>query len=293
MGSFVTAHPAVALVYFLSVLGVAMFVPHPLLLFLALWGAFLYATAIRGLPHPVKTLLLYGLLFLATGLSNPLFSHHGATPLFFLNGNPITLEALLYGGNLGLLFAAVLAWFTCLNLVLTQDKLLYLFGRVSPKFGALLSGALRWLPRLRHQAQEIRRAQRTMGLYASDAWTDRLRGTLRVYSALTTWGLENALHAGASMQARGYGLPGRKAYSPFYFRRADAMLLTCILSLDALLLPALVAGRFDFTFYPAVHVPPTDLWSILGFAAFALLTFLPWILELKEATLWKYYNSKI
>ncbi len=254
---------------------------------------FFYALAAEGIKHPGKALLLYGLLLLASTVSNPLFSHHGATPLFFLNGNPVTQEALLYGANLGLLFVAVLAWFTCLNLVLTQDKLLYIFGRVSPKFGALLSGALRWLPRLRHQAEEIRRAQRILGLYTSDSWLHRLHGTLRVYSALTTWGLENALHAGASMQARGYGLPGRRAYAPFYFKRADATLLACILAADALLLPALLTGQFAFVFYPTLQIPAANPFGVIGLFAFALLAFFPWILEIKEATLWKYYNSKI
>lgn len=292
MGDFKAAHPLVALVYFLSVLGVTMFVPHPTLLLLALLGAFCFAVACGGIAKPAKTLLLYALLLLATGCSNPLFSQRGVTPLFFINGHAVTAEAVLYGVNLGLLLAATLAWFTCVNLVLTQDKWLYLFGKLSPKFGALLSGALRWLPRLRRQANEIRQAQRTLGLYAADTWLNRLRGSLRVYSALITWGLENALHAAASMQARGYGLPGRSQYAPLRFTPADACLLLQILLLDAPVLWGLARGQFLFAFYPALQAPPLQPLGVLAFAAFGVLCFLPWLYQIKEVALWKYYGSK-
>ena len=36
-------------------------------------------------------------LFLLVAVTNPLFSHNGVTPLFFMNGNPVTLEAVVYG----------------------------------------------------------------------------------------------------------------------------------------------------------------------------------------------------
>lgn len=293
MTGFFTLHPAVAAFYFVSILGVTMFAPHPILLGVALLGAVSFAGKSGHIPHPGRSLGLYFSLFVVVTATNPLFSHHGATPLFFLNGNPVTLEALLYGGNLGLMLLAVLWWFTCLQLVLTEDKLLYLFGKHAPKIGVLLSGALRFIPLLKQQASRIRQCQRAMGLYTSDAWGDRLHSTLRVYSALATWALETAIGNGMAMQGRGYGLPGRSHYSLFRFSKRDAAALGCTALLDALLLPALLTGQLHFTFYPVLTAPTATVWGVLGFAAFGALSLMPFILEIKEDVLWNYYRSKI
>lgn len=41
----------------------------------------------------------YVSMFLLVAVTNPLFSHNGVTPLFYLNGNPVTLEAFVYGAG--------------------------------------------------------------------------------------------------------------------------------------------------------------------------------------------------
>ena len=46
-----------------------------------------------------------------------------------------------------------------------------------------------------------------MGLYSSESIADRLKGSLRVYSALLTWALENAVDTAASMKGRDSGFP--------------------------------------------------------------------------------------
>lgn len=72
-------------------------------------------------------------LFLMVAVTNPLFSHNGVTPLFFLNGNPVTLEAFIYGIAIAVMVIAIIMWCKCCSEVMTSDKLLYLFGRVIPK----------------------------------------------------------------------------------------------------------------------------------------------------------------
>lgn len=291
MSRFASTHPAVAAVYFVSVLAMTMFTVHPALSAMALIGAFLYSTVTEGLC--LKNVLIWLGLFALIAVTNPLFSHNGATPLFFLNGNPVTLEAILYGASLAVMLIAVMRWFTVLNAVMTSDKLLYLFGGVSPKIALLISSALRFIPLLKAQAEKIRQSQKAMGLWTSDTWTDKLRGTVRVYSALITWALENAIDTGSSMKARGYGLQGRSRYSLFRFRRSDALLLALITVLDAAVISAIAAGQLGFAFYPSIAFAPANQYNIPAMAAFAVLCFLPFILEVKEALLWKYYRSRI
>lgn len=293
MSRFSSLHPTVSFFYFVSVLTVTMFLPNPVMLIIALLGGLLFFIKIQKNIRFIKEFGFYLTLFVIIALSNPLFSHKGVTPLFFLNGNPVTLEALLYGINIAVMLIAVVYWFRCFNQIITEDKLLFLFGKVSPKTALLLSSALRFIPLIKEQAGKIRKAQTTMGLYASDTWTDKLKGTLRVYSALITWGLENAIDTGSSMKARGYGLKGRKHYSLYTFRKSDGLFISFVLVLDAIIIAITVTGRLDFSFYPQITLPTVNIYRVSAMIAFAALCLLPFILEVKEGLQWKYYKSKI
>ena len=283
----------VSAVYFLSVLLITMFSTNPLLLITALFGGILFFIQTQRHFHFFKEFVLYFILFILVALTNPLFSHNGITPLFFINGNAVTLEAILYGVDIAIMLIAVIFWFKCFNQVMTQDKLLFLFGKISPKISLLLSSALRFIPLLKRQSAKIRHTQKAMGLFVSESWTDKLRGTMRVYSALITWALENAIDTGASMKARGYGLKGRTHYSLFRFRTSDALLLALIIILDIIVIFVLMSGHFEFDFYPSISAPPITKYNVLALIAFAMLSFLPFIIEIKEDFQWKYYRSKI
>mgnify|MGYP000196489812 CR=1 FL=1 len=62
---------------------------------------------------------------------NPIFIHSGETILFFMNDNPVTLEALIYGTVSAGMLVGVLLWCKCYTTILTTDKFLYLFGKSS------------------------------------------------------------------------------------------------------------------------------------------------------------------
>ena len=290
---FPSYHPTVLAVYFLSVLLITMFTTNPILLGIAFLGGIGFYLKRDKETRSVKSLCFYLLFFILVSITNPLFSHNGVTPLFFLNGNPVTLEALLYGFDIGLMLIAVIFWFKCFNLVITEEKLLFLFGRSSPKLALLISSVLRFIPLLKEQSKKIRQTQTSMGLFSGDAWIDKLKGTVRVYSSLITWALENAVDTGSSMKARGYGLRGRSVYSLYRFRCADGVMLLLLLGLDTVICSALALGRLAFEFYPQIDVFEFDIHSTAALMAFAILSFLPFIFEVKEDLQWKYYRSKI
>lgn len=80
----------------------------------------------------------------------------GVTPLFYLsNGNAVTKEALTFGFYASVMFSAVILWFECFNVVMTSDKLLCLFGRLSPSVSLLLSMALRFVPKFGRKIRSI------------------------------------------------------------------------------------------------------------------------------------------
>ena len=286
MRYFDTVHPAAAAFCFLSVLLVSAFSPSPALQLSALLGGIAFCAVLNRGRRTCRDTVFDILLFLLVAVTNPLFVHSGATPLFFLNGNAVTAEAVLCGIGLAVTLLSAVVWFRCFNIIMTSDKLLFLFGRLSPKIALLLSSALRFVPLFGEQARKIRAAQRTMGLYASDSLTDRLRSALRVYSALITWALENAVDTGSSMK-------GRTSFSLFRFGKRDLALTLAVAAADAAVIAASAFGRLDFSYYPRIAAGETDIFTAAAIAAFALLSFLPFISEVKEEVRWRYCISKI
>ena len=70
-------------------------------------------------------------------------------------------------------------------------------------------------------------------------------------------------------------------------------MLAVSLALSAAVLVGFALGKAGFSFYPYVSAVETDIFSIITYTAFALLSLLPFIFEVKEALKWKYLRSKI
>lgn len=290
MRRFEAYHPAALAVYFLAAAGVCMFSMDPVLLGLSLTGAVLSLAALGGM-RPWRTHLYALALFAGMALVNPLVSHKGVTVLFVLNANPVTLEAVVYGLAAGTMLLAVLYWFRAFNRVMTSEKLLHLFGGLSPRLALILSMALRYVPLFARQAAQVAQSQQAMGKYREDTLIDRFRGGLRVFSVMVTWTLENGIITADSMTARGYGVGRRSRYTIFRWRRGDVLLLGASLLLTALTLAGL-ADR-SVTYYPAIRFSPMTLRALTGYAAYGLLTLLPALITGKEALKWHCLRSSI
>ena len=229
--TFSSYHPAVAMLYFVLVIGMTMFLNHPVCLGISLVGALAYSIYLKG-KKAVRFNLAYMLpLLVITALINPAFSHQGVTILAYLpSGNPLTLESILYGICAAFLLITVIAWFSCFNAVMTSDKFVYLFGRIIPALSLVLSMSLRFVPRFTAQIKVISNAQKCVGRdVGSGGLIKRAKQGIKILSILVTWALENAIDTADSMKDRGYGLPGRTAFSIYRFDRRDkwALLFCC------------------------------------------------------------------
>lgn len=285
-------HPAVLVLYFLSVTIPAMFSLNPLLLIPAFAGAvFFLLLAEPELPR-LRTVLWLALLTALIIIINPLFSHRGQTELFFINGHAITLEALLYGVRNAFCVLTVLLWCRIFNRIVSSEKLLALLGKTFPKTALLLSSSLRLVPLLRCRAASMRDTQQELGLYGNGEMSDRLTGGARVFSMLVTWSLDHASDVSSSMKARGYGLKGRTTYSVYRFKKRDAVLTVLLILLDAVVLTVMATGRLAFSFYPvlsAKHGPATTT-ALICYAVTALAAA---AFEAFEAIRWKVRRSRI
>ena len=293
MKAFSLYHPLVLFLYFLSILLAAMFLFHPVLQAEALLGAVLFCLVLRRRRAVLSDLGFYIPMFIMVAILNPLFSHNGVTPLFFLNGNPVTLEAILYGVAMAVMLVGVMLWCKCYSEIMTTDKFLYLFGSIVPKLSLVLSMALRFIPMLRRQMRRVNRAQRTLGLYSAKSFVDRLRSAFRVFSAMVAWSLEHSMEVSASMKARGYGTGRRTHFSVFRFSAHDGVLLSLCAVLFGVTLGCAAVGAVSFRFYPEVGTISCSPASVAAYCAFGILSFLPFIVEVKEALVWNYYVSKI
>ena len=289
MKAFGNYHPAVLITYFLSVLLTAMFASNPVFQLSALLGGALFYFFIKKSGKQTGSVLFYILMFFVITITNPLFSHNGATPLFFINGKAVTLEAFAYGAGLAATVIAVLIWFKCLNEIMTSDKILYLFSKAVPKLSLIVSMSIKFIPEFISQSKKVSRAQRTMGIYSSDSYAERVRSRGRVFASMVSWSLENSIDTSMSMKSRGYGIKGRTAFSLFKFQRRDVVMLVLCLSLLCITL----AGYTEFYYYPRISRPEQTPLALASYIAFAILSFLPLIIEIREALVWKYCVSKV
>ncbi|MBQ8177464.1 MAG: energy-coupling factor transporter transmembrane protein EcfT [Oscillospiraceae bacterium] len=290
MHTFADSNPIAATVYFFVVAGIAMFSANPVISAISLLGAvalFIVNNGRKGLSTHIFSIIL----FAAMSLINPLVSHNGATVLFVMNNNPITLEAFVYGVCSAVTVIAVLYWFNSFSLIMTSDKLLYIFGALSPKLALTLSMALRYVPLFGTQIKKVQASQRALGLYKDDNIVDSFKGGIRVFSIMITWALENGIVTADSMTARGYGIGKRSRFSLFRFRTEDVLVICASLLLGAITIYGTIGAVF--VFYPYISAPEITAKSAAGYAAYGILNILPVIITVKEELKWKYLRSKI
>ncbi len=291
--AFEKYHPAALLTYFLAVTLFPMFLNNPFIQGLSLFGALLLCPVFfskRELLRGAGYIIMFMILITVT---NPLFSHNGATVLFFINDSAVTLEALVCGAGNALTIAAVVLWFQILSQIMTSDKWLALTGKRLPRLTLVLSMALRFVPLFTRRLKKVQSAQKTLGFYASDNYPDKLKSGLNVFSILVAWSLENAAETSFSMDARGYGLPGRTQFTQFHFGRGDLFLLIITVLTTAFVLFGAARGAADFAYYPTLTVTPLSGFAAAVYLPYAALALIPFFSECKEIIRWKYCVSKI
>lgn len=207
MSAFERLQPVVQLFYFIGILILAMFVMHPVVQILLFVGGIVCFVMLKTLGDALRFLLGILPVFLFVAVINPLFSHQGVTILgYFKSGNPLTLEAILYGIHTAFLLITTILWFFCMSMVLTSDKLIAILGKRFPTITLIFVMLLRFLPHFRSQAQKTETALEGMRiLKKKDSVKSKLSNATKVFLTMMTWSLENSVDTADSMQARGYG----------------------------------------------------------------------------------------
>ena len=286
---FEKCHPAVNFIYFSAVIAGTILFNHPIFLLISFVCGFLYSIKRNGWKAFVFNAILIPLIA-AFALYYSNFNHFGVTVLRQnMIGNNMTVESLVYGFALGVTAAGVLMWFSCIYSVFTTDKVVYLFGKVSPRLSLFLAILLRMVPRIKREAKKINTAQRGIGRGANQGNIfQRLRNSIRILSILITWTIDSLTLASESMRSRGSSLRGRKAFSIYRFDNRDRAYVIGLFVCLTLTMMAVMLKQTDILYDPRIIMTPITAMSYLFYTGYALLCLMPLGLEVwTQYRFWK------
>ena len=278
---FERCHPAVNLIYFAAVIAGTVTFQHPVFLMLSFFCACAYSIRRnRGRAVVFDLCLIPCAAAFAVYYSS--YHHFGVTVLQqnFV-GNNMTLESLVYGLVLGIAIIGVCIWMSCVYSVFSTDKMVYLFGRVSPRLSLFLAILLRMVPRIKKEARRIHTAQKGIGrgIGQGSLW-QRLKNAVRILSMLITWTIDSLMTASDSMRSRGSSLRGRTAFSIYRFDNRDRAFVIVLFLCLTVTLMAFILGLTDMTYDPRLIWKPIQPLTILFYTGYTVLCLMPLGLEL-------------
>lgn len=277
---FERCHPAVNLIYFAAVIFGTVTFQHPIFLAIS-WGcAFAYSVRRNGWKAVVFNTSM--LIFVgAYALYYATFHHFGVTNLGTLfTGNRVTLESLTYGLVLGICVTGVMIWFSCVYSIFSSDKMVYLFGRVSPRLSLFLAIMLRFIPRLKGEARRLDRARRGIGRSVCQGNPiRRIRNALGLISILITWCIETLALASESMISRGSKLRGRSAFSIYRFDNRDRAYVIAMFACLTVTMMGYLLNQMDMQYDPRLVFPRITFMSWVFFGGYAMFCLMPVALE--------------
>jgi energy-coupling factor transport system permease protein len=227
------ARAVVAAAWSLALVTAAVAFDHPLVLTTLLAVALIGAAAAH-VGHRVVAILRFAVPFaLLIALVNALVVRDGLTVIWRFGEVPVfgrldvTLEALTYGGLLGLRAVVILVATAVLSATVDPDELLGVFRRVSFRSALTAALAVRLVPVLQRDGRRLAEARRCRA---------EQPGRVAVLRAVAAGALDRAADVAATLEVRGYRAPA--ARHPGTLRRpwsrhdvAFAASAACVLAL--------------------------------------------------------------
>lgn len=291
---FDSYHPIINFIYFMtaSICTVSFF--HPVCITLGYIIFFLWSVKLNGKRSLYFNLWLIPLVFLYTGWYS-FYNHFGVTILGYnYIGNPMTLEAVVYGLVRGIMVASLIMECTCIFAIVTSDKVIYLLGRISPKLSLFCSILLRFIPRIRKQAIKIDLARRGIGRGIGQGNIfQRFIHLLGLISITITWMMENLVESAVSMKSRGYSLKGRTAFSMYRFDDRDRIMV--VVFDFGIIVTALAdtAGMTNILYEPMIVMEPITMISAICYCVYGGMLITPLFLQVIGERKFKYLRKSI
>ena len=285
---FSSIHPLPSFLYYIGAIILTMTFYHPIFLFAGL----LILTSINLIQDKGKKLKSYSKFYLFMAIiiviMNPIISSRGETVLFYIFDKVITLESFLYGICTMLSLISIMILFLSYNMIITDDKFMYLFSGILPKTSFLVMMTMRFVPLFKRRAEEIAIVQKLKGGEThKNSFKDKLKEGMQTLNILVTWSLEEAIQTARSMRARGYGATqDRTFYFNYRMDTLDIIVLITIIVLIFILLFSWNTNLFHYQIYPKVQSIKFDFKTTLFFILYSLYMSIPIIIEGMDKRKW-------
>ena len=103
----------------------------------------------------------------------------------------------------------------------------------------------------------------------------RARNGITILSIMITWALENAIETADSMKSRGYGLPGRTAFSIYRFDSRDRTALIWFLFCGIYIVIGANFGGIYWRYFPTMKGVVPGVFPISVFVCYFMLCATP------------------
>ncbi len=289
--NFGSYHPIVVILYFVVILGIIMTTTSPDILVVSLIGGLIYSAMLKGINGLRNNLIIMLVVIIFTTVINTFFTHDGETVLFYYNANRITLEAIVYGLFSGLLISTVIIWFSCINVIITGEMIRYLFTKVSPKLGLMISMILRYIPLFKDRFSEISVSQKAIGKESQNGILAKGRLFVKKISILISWSLEGSIESADAMSARGYGLKGRTSFITYKFEFRDIIGTSILIITTILGIYFIISAQDKMLFYPKLIIPKLHIESLIKNICVVVLALMPVVIDIIGEIKWKKLKS--
>ena len=288
---FEACHPAVNLIYFAAVVFGMISFKHPIFLGISFFCAFAYSVKRNKWKAVIFNTILIPLAVLFA-LYYSSYHHFGMTELGInFVGNRLTLESMIYGLVLGFVIAGVMIWFSCVYSVFTTDKVVYLFGKVSPRLSLFLAILLRMVPRIKKEGQRINMAQKGIGRGTNQGNIfQRFVNCIRVFSMLISWTIGALRQSSDSMRSRGSVLRGRTAFSIYRFDNRDRAYVIGLFACLTVTYMGYLLRQTRMIYDPRLLWTPITVMSYVFYLGYAIFCLMPLGLELW--TEWRFKKAR-
>ena len=288
--TFAKLNPIALAVYFLGVSSVLILTSHPIYTL----GAFVSVVLFRlYIQFNFKSIISGSLWILTLTIVNPLFSHHGNTPILFINDKPYTAEALFYGLHLSLALTAAFLLCTSAAECFSTDKVAFLISSASAKLALILSMTLRYITMFKSEYIKISDARKALGRSAADDIFGRIKNSAACFSTLFSNAIEFSAYTADSMLSRGFMLKKRTHYSDYKLTVKDFFVIFLTSTSVFLSFYFEYSKKADFYYYPVISGAELNFQILLSGFLYLGVSLLPFIFETAENIKWKLLESKI
>lgn len=201
-------------------------------------------------------------------LINPLFNTVGETPLFYVNDNPYTLEALMGGIKAAVMILTLILWFQIAVRCINTERLFYAASKLFPTISLMLSMIYKSTNDFKIRSKKAAICQK--GFLKGNK--KRIKRASAVFLTTSQNAFESSVIKGISMTGRGYGRHKKSNVFKCKLRRDDIIIFS--ISAVVLSMCAFANGK-------------------LFIAVLSAALLIPAVYQIREEIKWHFLKSKL